>query len=145
MISALALWMVMWAQGHTVASAQTFELQPTPGFNDRNPFEIRYSQKAPSSHNFWILTGITAGVTILDLHQTITCGGVEVGSPWLYGSLPYRHPARVSAIMIGEVGISSLLGWKMRKNHVKYWWVPQVGLTISHGRGVVHNLRQGIY
>lgn len=92
----------------------------------------------------WIeLTAATSILVATDDYQTIH-GYRETGTPWLYGTHPYQHPAKVSLIMAGETGVSALAGLYLRKHRRALWCAPQIWTATVHASGVIHNLRYGI-
>ena len=96
---------------------------------------------APSRSQWIALSSATAAITSVDALETVS-GYREVESPWLYGTWPYRHPARVAGIMGVQVASASLASWYLQRSRFhRFWWAPCVVMIVAHAWGVTHNLR----
>jgi hypothetical protein len=101
----------------------------------------------PSARNLIIANSTMAAFAFGDALQTVHSGGVETGTPWLYGSLPYRNPTRVYMATGAEVGLFSLASTLMLRNrHTRrFWWTPQASEVITHSVGLTVSYRRGAW
>ncbi len=89
--------------------------------------------------SFWSLTAATIATTVADVELTQHCiraRACREGNPLLP-----TDRKKVYAIQIPlSVGLS-YLGYRLRKDGFRYWWVPQVALISAHGTGIGFGLR----
>jgi hypothetical protein len=88
---------------------------------------------------YWILTAITLGVTVVDVELTQHClanGLCREGNPLLPS-----NRGKVYAIQLPlAIGVS-YIGHRWHKDGFKYWWVPQAAVIAGHGVGIGFGMR----
>lgn len=112
-------------------SVITLPRNPAPARQDN--FQLKY----------WALTGITAGAVYGDAYTTVAVAGHsrnchEGGSPWLYGRRPTA--ARTYGVMSAELAIGMTGAYLLKRHHSKFWGVPLMVLSSTHGYGAVGNV-----
>jgi|SRR5208283_1515816 len=97
--------------------------------------DARLAQESP--RKFWALTVATALASAADGWQTAQRR--EVQSPWLYGTWPGEHRARLGATLSAEFAVGFVFSQILSHRHNRYWAVPQGAVLAAHAAGAVHN------
>lgn len=101
----------------------------------------RWETKSKTAdRNFWLLTGVSVGLTVADIELTQHCihkGMCHEGNPLV----PTTSRAKLYPLQFGLTAAQSYLAYRLKKKGAKGWWLPQFSLSASHGVGVAFGLR----
>jgi hypothetical protein len=105
--------------------------------------------EAPKGHpvadkRFWAIAGTSAGIVYTDAFTTARIGApghcyYERQAPFLYGYIPSQNPARVYAVMSGELALATAGSYWLKRKHSKLWFLPLLANGSMHANGAIHN------
>jgi hypothetical protein len=105
--------------------------------------------EAPRVHpvadkRFWAVAGTSAGIVYADAFTTARIGQsghcyYERQAPFLYGYIPSQNPARVYAVMSGELALAMAGSYWLKRKHSKLWFLPLLANGGMHANGAIHN------
>jgi hypothetical protein len=99
------------------------------------------AQSPSFKQEFIVSTSASAAITAIDGYQTLSTGGRESESAWLYGTYPQRHPVKVSALLAVQSAAAALLSWHIHHTRrSRLWLIPEGLLSATHSYGIAHNL-----